>query len=88
LIWRVEFTQDATKDLRRLDHPVQRQITRYLKERIATDESPLRFGKILKGDKQGLWRYRVGDYRIICFLEEDESVVLVLRIAHRSRVYK
>ena len=88
MIWRVEFTQDATKDLRRLDHPVQRQITRYLKERIATDESPLRFGKILKGDKQGLWRYRVGDYRIICFLEEDESVVLVLRIAHRSRVYK
>lgn len=88
MVWRVEFTQDAAKDLRRLDHHVQRQIIRYLKERITTDESPHRFGKILRGDKQGLWRYRVGDYRIICFIEDDEQTVLVLRIAHRSRVYK
>lgn len=88
MIWTVEFTQDAAKDIRRLDHPVRQQILRYLRERIAIDEDPRRFGKILTGDKQGLWRYRVGDYRLICSLEDEKLVVLVLRVAHRRHVYK
>ena len=87
-MWKVEFTQDAAKDLRRLDNSVQQQILRYMQERVATGDDPRRFGKPLRGDKKGLWRYRVGNYRIICLLEDEKMIVLILRIAHRSHVYK
>jgi len=60
---------------------------RYLRERIAGDDDPRRYGKALSGDKVGLWRYRVGDYRLICSIQNNEMVVLVLRAAHRREVY-
>lgn len=63
------------------------RIIQYLKSRIATDESPRRFGKALVGDKSGLWRYRVKDYRILCNIEDRKLVVLVLRASHRKNVY-
>jgi mRNA interferase RelE/StbE len=58
-----------------------------LKEKIATQENPRLFGKGLQGDKQGLWRYRVGDYRVICQILDDELVILVIKTAHRKNVY-
>jgi len=88
LTWKIEFTEDAAKDLTRLDRSVQRLIHRYLRKRIATDNPPRRFGKPLRGEKQGLWRYRVGDYRVICHIEDETLVVLALRIAHRKQVYR
>jgi mRNA interferase RelE/StbE len=76
LTWKIEFTEEATKDFKRLDRSVQRLIHRYLRERIATDNSPRRLGKPLRGEKQGLWRYRIGDYRVICYIEDEMFVVL------------
>jgi mRNA interferase RelE/StbE len=71
LAWSVEFQAQALEDMRRLDKPIQRQILRYLRERIEDAEYPRRFGKALTGNKVGLWRYRVGDYRVICSIEDN-----------------
>jgi mRNA interferase RelE/StbE len=86
-IWRVEFDRDAARDLRKLDVQAQRLILRYLRERIATAEDPRRFGRALTRDLKGLWRYRVGDYRIVAAIEDDRFVVLVVTVGHRREVY-
>lgn len=88
MTWTVEFDDAAAKELRKLDRQAQREILRYLRERIATDEDPRRFGKPLSRDMAGLWRYRVGNYRMICNIEDDKLVVLVLRAGHRKEVYE
>ena len=86
-VWRVEFDRDAARDLRKLDTQAQRHILRYLRERIATEEDPRRFGHALTGDLKGLWRYRVGDYRIVASIEDNRFVVLVVTGGHRREVY-
>jgi mRNA interferase RelE/StbE len=88
LAWSVEFQSQALADLQRLDKPVQRQIIRYLRERIEGEEDPRRFGKALTGNMVGLWRYRIGDYRVICSIEEDRLTVLVVHAGHRKSVYR
>jgi mRNA interferase RelE/StbE len=85
--WRVEFDRDAARDLRKLDVQAQRLILRYLRERIATAEDPRRFGHALTRDLKGLWRYRVGAYRIVAAIEDDRLVVLVVTVSHRREVY-
>lgn len=87
MTWKVEFDDAAVKELRKLDRQAQSDILRYFRERIATDEDPRRFGKPLSGDLAGLWRYRVRDYRMICNIEDDRLIVLVVRVAHRKDVY-
>jgi len=87
LVWRIEFDADAARDFRKLDPSAQRQIRRYLRDRIATDDDPRRFGKPLAGDLSGLWRYRVADFRLVCRIEDDRVVVLVLAVGHRRSVY-
>jgi mRNA interferase RelE/StbE len=86
-VWRVEFDSDAARDLRKLGAAPKRLILRYLRQRIATCEEPRRFGRPLTGDLKGLWRYRVGDYRIVASIEEDRFVVLVVTVGHRREVY-
>jgi mRNA interferase RelE/StbE len=88
LIWRVEFDPDAFEELRSQDREAQRRILRYLRERIATGADPRRFGKALRGELAGLWRYRVGDYRLVCQIRQTILLVLVVRVAHRSTVYE
>ncbi len=80
------MTDVALSQLGGLDRPVQARIFRYLRERIATPEDPRRFGKALRGPRAGFWRYRVGDYRVICRIEDEAVVVLVVAVGHRSRV--
>ena len=60
---------------------------RYLRERLATAEDPRRFGKPLRGALKNLWRYLVGDFRLICDIREDRLVVFVLRVSHRRDAY-
>ena len=64
------------------------QFERYLRERIAGSKDPRRFGHALTSDRKGLWRYRVGDYRIIAAIEDDHFVVLVVAVGHRREVYR
>ena len=86
--WTVEFDDRARRELRKLDAKVQQTILRYLRERIAVAEDPRRFGKPLRRNLAGLWRYRVEDYRLICRLEDERVVVLVLQVGHHRDVYE
>jgi mRNA interferase RelE/StbE len=88
LTWTVEFQEQAIEDLEQLDKPVQRRILRYFSERIENSNDPKQFGKPLTGDKKGLWRYRIGDYRAICVMGDHKLIVLVLAVGHRRKVYQ
>ena len=87
MAWKVEFGRDAQKELEKLDKPVSRRILRFLDQRVARLDDPRKIAERLRGSLSEFWRYRVGDYRIICSLEHDRFVVLVLRIGHRREVY-
>jgi mRNA interferase RelE/StbE len=86
--WTVEFDDRARRELRKLDATPQQAILRYLRERIAVAEDPRRFGKPLRRNLAGLWRYRVEDYRLICRIEDERVVVLVLQVGHRRDIYE
>jgi mRNA interferase RelE/StbE len=86
--WRVEFDRAAARDLRKLGPDAERAVLRYLRKRIAGSDDPRRFGHALTADLKGLWRYRVGDYRIVASIEDDRFVVLVVTIGHRREVYR
>jgi mRNA interferase RelE/StbE len=86
-VWRVEFDPDAARELRKLGHEARRLIQKYLRERVATDEDPRRFGHALLGDLKSLWRYRVGDYRIVADIRDKEIVVMIIAVGHRRNIY-
>lgn len=86
--WKVEWDDRARKELRKLDPSTQKEILNYLRTRIADTENPRIFGRTLSGNKAGLWRYRVGDYRLVCRLEDHILVVLVVGVGHRKEVYE
>lgn len=86
--WTVEFDDRARRELRKLGVATQQTILRYLRERIAGAEDPRQFGKPLRKNLAGLWRYRVGDYRLICRIEENRLLVFVIKVGHRREVYE
>jgi mRNA interferase RelE/StbE len=86
--WRVESDRTAARDLRKLGVEAERLILRYLRERIAGSNNPRRFGHALTGDLKDLWRYRVGDYRIVASIEDHRFVILVVTVGHRREVYR
>ena len=88
MAWQIEFTPEAEKQLRKIDHQSAKRILIFLSERIATSEDPRNLGKAMKGVLREFWRYRVGDYRIMCRIEDDRLLVLVVRVAHRREVYR
>jgi mRNA interferase RelE/StbE len=88
LVWTIEITRTAEKQIKKLDTTAQKSIVRFLRDRLKSAENPRQWGKPLHGDKQGLWRYRVGDYRLICDIQDEKITVLVLEVAHRKDVYR
>ena len=88
MAWKIELSSMARKQLHALDRTVQKKIVDYLAERIEGCKSPRHFGEALSANRAGLWRYRVGDYRIICEIQDDKVIVLVLTIGHRLELYK
>lgn len=86
MVWTIEFAATAEKELSKLDKSAAKRILKFLKERVATD--PRSSGKALRGDHAGLWRYRIGDYRVICEIRDQTVSVLVVRIGHRKEVYR
>jgi len=88
LIYGIRFDPRAVGELERLDRTSQERIAGYLSKNIQGKNNPREFGKPLTGGKVKLWRYRVGDYRVICSINDAEKTVLVLRIAHRKDVYR
>lgn len=88
LAWRVQIDDRAVRDIRKLDGEARRCILSFLRERIATGDDPRRLGHPLTGPRTGLWRYRVGSYRLICRIEDARVVVLLLVVRHRRDVYR
>ena len=89
MAWRVEFDPDAVKDLKKLDKQIQIRILDFLRERLARLDNPRELGEALAGSKLGnYWKYRVGDWRIICDLQDQRIVVRVLRVGNRREVYR
>jgi mRNA interferase RelE/StbE len=88
LVWTIEYLTSVKKELRKLDRQVARRIVDFMDNRIASLENPRNIGLALSGQYEGLWRYRVGDYRILCDIRDDKLIVLVVAIGHRSEVYR
>ena len=87
MVWQIKITNTAKKQLVKLDRQVQSEILRYLLDRIATNEDPRRYGAPLRRELTGRWKYRVGAYRLICEIQDEKILVLVLMVGHRSKIY-
>jgi mRNA interferase RelE/StbE len=88
MAWKIEFAASAEKELAKLDKAVIRRILGFLYERLAKADNPRSLGKALKGPLGDFWKYRVGDYRVVCDIRDREIMVLVVRVRHRSKVYR
>ena len=88
MAWRIELTGEARKQLKKIGHTDAKRIRDYLRLRIEPLDDPRQIGKALKGRLSNLWRYRVGDFRLVCELRDEVLVVLVIRIGHRKEIYR
>jgi mRNA interferase RelE/StbE len=86
--WRIEIARTAAQQILKLARPAQKSIQRFLRERLSSADNPRQWGRALQGEKHGLWRYRVGDYRLICDTQDERITVLVLEVGHRKDVYR
>jgi mRNA interferase RelE/StbE len=85
--WVYRFDARALQELRKLGKQAQSEIIHYLDQRVAGNGDPRRFGKGLRADLAGLWRYRAGDYRILCQIRDGDLLILVVSVGHRRDVY-
>ncbi len=85
----VELSESADRELGKLDVQQAKRILKFLHQRIAKVDDPRSIGEVLHGSRLGeFWKYRVGDYRMICKIDDDRLVVLVLRVGHRKEIYR
>ncbi len=85
--WDYQIHEDADRDLDDLGPAARAEVTAYLEKRIRGSVNPEQFGKPLRGELKGFWRYRVRDYRLLCRLEKKILIVVVVAVGHRSAVY-
>jgi mRNA interferase RelE/StbE len=89
LAWIINYTSAASKQLKKLDKSVALRLIDFMDQRVASAEDPRTLGKSLKGPKLGeYWRYRVGEYRIICNIQDGQVCILVIEIGNRQDIYK
>lgn len=88
MAWTIKITRTAEKQIAKLHRPAQQAIVRFLRGRLAEAENPRQWGRPLQGEKRGLWRYRVGDYRLICDIQDERITVMLLQVGHRKDVYR
>jgi mRNA interferase RelE/StbE len=88
LAWTIEYTTAATRSLSHLDRKTAKRILDYMDEKVAASEDPRALGKALSGVMSGLWRYRVGDYRIVCDIQDKRVCILVVDVGHRGNIYR
>jgi mRNA interferase RelE/StbE len=88
MAWQIEFDPDARRELEKLDKPISDRILKFLQERVTALDNPRTIGEGLHGPLRQYWKYRIGDYRLICSIQDDRLVVIVVRVGHRREVYK
>jgi mRNA interferase RelE/StbE len=86
--WNVEFTDKARRQLRKLPPDVQSRLLRFLRQRVASSDDPRLLASRLTSDYTGYWRFRVGDYRLVCRIDDGNLTVLVISLGHRKLVYQ
>ena len=87
MAWQIEFDPAARRELAALDRPVQRRIRDFLVQRLAPAEDPRKLGAAMTGPWKGFWKYRVGDWRMICRLHDRTVTVYLVKIGHRREIY-
>jgi mRNA interferase RelE/StbE len=88
LAWTIEFVPAAAKELRKLGRAEAARLVTTLETRIAALDDPRQLGSALTGELGGLWRWRIGDYRVVARIEDERITILVVRVAHRREVYR
>lgn len=86
--YKLIFSKDFQKIFKKLDASVQKLVASYIKHNLENTDDPRIHGKALIGDKKGLWRYRIGNYRLIVEIQDDKLIILILTFGHRKDVYK
>ena len=86
-MYTLQFSKRSERQLSKMDPQARRIVLLWLKKNINNSKDPRAFGKALKGNMKGMWRYRIGDYRVICEIKDDKLVVLALLLGHRREVY-
>ncbi|NOQ65111.1 MAG: type II toxin-antitoxin system mRNA interferase toxin, RelE/StbE family [Methyloprofundus sp.] len=87
MTWEIKLSNKSAKALTALDNSTKKRIESFI-DKLSKADSPRSTGKALQGNLKGLWRYRVGDYRLICQLKDNELIILLLEIGHRKAIYK
>jgi mRNA interferase RelE/StbE len=88
VVWQLSFDKKALKKSKALDLSVRKRIKAFMEDRVAIADDPRLLGKALTGDYAGYWRYRVGEYRVICDIQNETITILVIEIGHRREVYR
>lgn len=88
MVWTIDYTDTAKTQLRKLDKQAARRILDFMDECIGDRDDPRSTGKALTGPLGGLWRYRVGDFRVICDIQDGALRVLVVQLGNRREVYR
>ncbi len=88
MVWKVELDSAAEKELGKLDRQIAIRILKFLNERLAKSDDPRLLGESLKGRFEEYWKYRVGDYRVICNILDSTLTVIVVKIGNRREVYR
>ncbi len=88
MAWLVEFLPAAEKAFGKLDRQHQRRIQQFIETRLLTDNDPHRLGEAYTGPLKGYWKYRIGDYRLVCQVQERTQIILVITIGDRKDVYR
>lgn len=88
MAWTIKYTETAKKQLKKLDKQTARRVLDFMDERVAVRDDPCSVGKALTGPKGGLWRYRIGDLRVICYIQNGELTILVIELGNRREVYR
>ena len=87
-MYEVIFTDSALKELKKLDKPVVRVIKNWVVKNLVDCVDSRTHGKPLKGNLKGIWRYRVGNYRLFVDIQDDKLIIFLFEVAHRKEIYK
>ena len=87
-MYQVKFSNEVAKDFKKLDRYTRELIYSWISKNLNNCENPRTTGKALAGNYKSKWRYRIGDYRLICTIEDDKLIILALTVGHRQSIYK
>lgn len=89
MAWRIELSETADKQLAKLGKPVAKRLLRFMRERLASLGDPRSIGQALRGSELGeFWKYRVGDWRLVCQIKDAKILITVVRLGNRREVYR